>query len=181
MKPRILAHVCCAPDAVYAVGVLQETHDVTGFFFNPNIWPPEEYGRRLDEARKVERILAFPILAGGYAPEAWFETTDRLKAEPEKGRRCDVCYALRLDRTAREALARGLPAFTTIMSVSPLKKADVLNRIGRRLGRKYGLAFLEADFKKKGGFQKSVELSRRYDLYRQNYCGCLYSRRDVRT
>ncbi len=180
MKPRILAHVCCAPDAAYAVGVLQETHDVTGFFFNPNIWPPEEYGRRLDEARKVERILAFPLLAGAYEPEAWFETTDRFKTEPERGRRCDICYALRLDRTAREALARSLPAFTTIMSVSPRKKADVLNRIGRRLGRKYGLAFLEADFKKKGGFQKSVELSRRHDLYRQNYCGCLYSRRGDR-
>jgi epoxyqueuosine reductase len=180
MKPRILAHVCCAPDAVYAVGLIQETHDVTGFFYNPNIWPPEEYGRRLDEARKVERILAFPLLAGTYAPEAWFETTGRFKAEPEKGRRCDICYALRLDRTAREAIALGLPAFTTIMSVSPLKKTDVLNRIGRRLGHKYGLAFLEADFKKKGGFQKSVELSRRYGLYRQNYCGCLYSRRDAR-
>lgn len=178
MKPRILAHVCCAPDAVYAVGTLQETYDVTGFFFNPNIWPPEEYGRRLDEARKVERILAFPLHAGDYEPEAWFEMTGRLKAEPERGRRCDVCYALRLDRTAREALARGLPAFTTIMSVSPRKNAGVLNRIGRRLGRKYGLAFLEADFKKQGGFQKSVELSRRYELYRQNYCGCLYSRRE---
>jgi len=181
MKPGILAHVCCAPDAVYAIGILQQDYDVTGVFFNPNIWPPEEYGRRLEEARKVEEILDFRLVTERYAPEAWFEMTDRLKSEPERGRRCDVCYALRLDRAARLALALGLPAFTTVMSVSPLKKADVVNRIGSRLARKHGLAFLEADFKKKGGFQKSVELSRRHGLYRQNYCGCLYSRRDDRT
>jgi len=181
MKPAILAHVCCAPDAVYAIGVLQQDYEVRGVFYNPNIWPPEEYGRRLDEARKVEGILDFELLAEPYAPEDWFARTDRLKSEPERGRRCDVCYALRLDRTARRALALGLPAFTTVMSVSPLKKADVINRIGRRLAGKHGLAFLEADFKKKDGFRKSVELSRRHGLYRQNYCGCLYSRRDDRT
>ena len=181
MKTPLLAHICCAPDAAYAVGRLQEEYEVTGFFCNPNIWPPEEYGRRLEETRKVEGLLRFPLLVDGYVPEAWFEATAALKAEPERGRRCDVCYALRLDRTARRARELGLPAFATVMSVSPRKKADVLNRIGARLARKYGLTFVVADFKKQGGFQKSVELSRRFGLYRQNYCGCLYSRRDDRS
>jgi predicted adenine nucleotide alpha hydrolase (AANH) superfamily ATPase len=179
-KPAILAHICCAPDASYVFDLLLRDHRVTGFFFNPNIWPAGEYGLRLDETRKVERILGFPLLEGGYDHELWTAVTAKFAAEPEKGRRCDVCYALRLDRTARFARELGIPAFTTIMSVSPWKKADVLNRIGRRIGRKYGLSFLEADFKKKDGFRRSLELSRRYGLYRQNYCGCRYSYRPPR-
>jgi predicted adenine nucleotide alpha hydrolase (AANH) superfamily ATPase len=177
MKPKLLAHICCAPDAAYVVGLLQENYDVTGFFSNPNIFPREEYDLRLTETRKVERILDFPLIAGEYDPDVWLALTDGFKSEPEKGRRCDICYALRLDRTARKAVDLGIPAFATIMSISPWKKADVLNRIGRLLGRKYGLRFLEADFKKKNGFRRSLELSRRYGLYRQIYCGCLYSRR----
>jgi len=176
--PEILAHICCAPDASYVVALLQEDHAVTGFFYNPNIGPPGEYDLRLSETRKVSRILGFGLIEGDYEPALWLKLTGGFKDEPEKGRRCDVCYAMRLDRTARKALELGLPAFTTIMSISPWKKADVLNRIGRSTGRKYGLRFLEADFKKKNGFQKSVETSRRYGLYRQNYCGCIYSRRD---
>jgi len=127
--------------------------------FHPNIWPPEEYGRRLEEARKVEEILDFRLVTERYAPEAWFEMTDRLKSEPERGRRCDVCYA-------PPARSRGPPGPRPRAAGvhdrherQPLKKADVVNRIGSRLARKHGLAFLEADFKKKGGFQKSVELS----------------------
>ena len=176
--PELLAHICCAPDASYVIELLQHDHAVTGFFYNPNIWPSPEYDLRLAETKKVGRILALDVLEGEYDQDLWRKFTDRFKGEPEKGRRCDICYALRLDRTARKALELGLPAFTTIMSVSPWKKADVLNRIGRLTGRKYNLQFLEGDFKKKGGFQKSVEISRRYGLYRQNYCGCVYSRRD---
>jgi predicted adenine nucleotide alpha hydrolase (AANH) superfamily ATPase len=175
-KAEILAHICCAPDASYVVELLQNDHAVRGFFYNPNIWPREEYHLRLAETRKVERILGFDLIEGDYDQDLWLKLTDRFKAEPEKGRRCDICYALRLDRTARKARELGLSAFTTIMSVSPWKKADILNRIGRLLGWKYDLEFLEADFKKKGGFHKSIELSRRYGLYRQNYCGCVYSR-----
>ncbi len=176
--PELLAHICCAPDASYVIELLQHDHDVTGFFYNPNIWPSPEYDLRLEETKKVGRILSFDVLEGEYDQDLWLKFTDRFKGEPEKGRRCDICYAVRLDRTARKALELGLPAFTTIMSVSPWKKADVLNRIGRLTGWKYNLQFLEGDFKKKGGFQKSIEISRRYGLYRQNYCGCVYSRRD---
>ena len=108
-------------------------------------------------------------------PERWLRLTRTFAAEPEKGRRCDVCYALRLERTARTAAGRGFDYFTTVMSLSPWKKAAVINRIGRQFGTRFGLRFLEADFKKRDGFKKSVDLSRGHGLYRQNYCGCVYS------
>ncbi|MGA2362206.1 MAG: epoxyqueuosine reductase QueH [Candidatus Aminicenantales bacterium] len=175
-KPRILVHVCCAPDALYVLRLLQDEYEVTGFFTNSNIHPAEEYALRLDEARKVAELLAVPILWDGYDPARWLALTERFKAEPEKGRRCDVCYALRLRRTAETAAREGFDVFATVMSLSPWKKAAVINRIGRQFGKRYGVRFLEADFKKKDGFKKSVDLSRGHGLYRQSYCGCLYSR-----
>jgi predicted adenine nucleotide alpha hydrolase (AANH) superfamily ATPase len=176
-KLKILAHICCAPDAIYVIDLLQNEFEVTGYFYNPNIWPEDEYAKRLGETRKVEKILGFELLEEIYDTERWLKATMRFKDEPEKGRRCDICYALRLERTVQKAAALGIPSFTTIMSLSPWKKADVLNRIGRMLGRRYQIRFLEADFKKKGGFEKSIVLSRRHGLYRQNYCGCIYSHR----
>lgn len=174
-KPELLVHICCAPDASYAVPLLEAEHAVTGFFDNPNIEPPEEYERRLAETRKLESLLGFSVEAGPYEPERWLAMTRVFAAEPEKGRRCAVCYALRLDRTARRAAERGFSAFATVMSVSPWKDARLMNRIGLRLARKHGLRFIESDFKKKDGFRRSVEISRRLGLYRQNYCGCRYS------
>lgn len=174
-KPRILVHVCCAPDALYVFEVLGDDHNVTGFFSNSNIHPREEYERRLEEARKVAGLLDVPLIEDAYDPECWLAVTEKFKDEPEKGRRCDVCYALRLERTAERAARDGFSLFTTIMSLSPWKKAAVLNRIGRQFGARHGVGFLEADFKKKDGFRKSVELSRARGLYRQGYCGCLYS------
>ena len=171
-KTPLLAHLCCAPDALYAVEVLQRDYDVTGYFSNTNIWPGEEYDLRWMETQKVEAFLKFRLLEGAYDYKRWEKQTSAFAAAPEKGPRCDLCYALRLDDTARRAAALGLPAFATVMTVSPWKKADVLNRIGRMLGRKYGLRFVESDFKKQGGFQKSVELSKARGLYRQDYCGC---------
>jgi len=176
-KPKILVHVCCAPDAAYVIGLLKESHEVTGFFSNSNIQPADEYGLRLEEARKVAGLLGIPLIEDEYIPSRWLEITRKFKDEPEKGRRCDVCYAHRLDRTARLASERGFDLFTTIMSLSPWKKAAVLNRIGRMLGRRRGIEFLESDFKKKDGFKKSIALSKELHLYRQDYCGCLYSRR----
>jgi predicted adenine nucleotide alpha hydrolase (AANH) superfamily ATPase len=174
-KPRILVHVCCAPDALYVIGVLKADYEVTGFFSNSNIHPRREYDLRLEEARKVSRTLAVPLLEDAYEPEAWFALTRKFKDEPEKGRRCDICYATRLARTADTAARQGFDAFATVMSLSPWKKAAVMNRIGRQFAARYGVAFLAADFKKKDGFKKSVDLSRAQGLYRQDYCGCLYS------
>jgi len=176
-KPKLLVHVCCAPDAAYVVGLLRESYDVTGFFSNSNIQPAEEYGLRLGEARKVAGILGVRLIEDVYDPSLWTRVTHKFRNEPEKGRRCDVCYAFRLERTARTASGLGFDGYTTIMSLSPWKKAAVLNRIGKMLGRRHGIEFLEADFKKKDGFRKSVALSKDLNLYRQDYCGCLYSRR----
>jgi len=175
-KPRILVHVCCAPDALYVFGLLKDDYAVTGFFSNANIQPREEYDLRLEEARKVALESGVPLIEDGYDPEAWIALTRKFKDEPEKGRRCDVCYAARLARTAERAAREGFDAFATVMSLSPWKKAAVMNRIGRQFAARHGIAFLEADFKKKDGFKKSVELSRAHGLYRQNYCGCVYSR-----
>jgi predicted adenine nucleotide alpha hydrolase (AANH) superfamily ATPase len=175
-KPKILVHVCCAPDALYVFGLLREEYDVTGYFSNPNIHPAEEYGRRLEEARKVAARLGVPLVEDRYDPDAWLRLTRKFKDEPEKGRRCDVCYALRLGRTAGAAAADGFDAFGTVLTLSPWKKAAVINRIGRQFGTRYRVPFLEADFKKRDGFKKSTDLSRSHGLYRQDYCGCVYSR-----
>jgi predicted adenine nucleotide alpha hydrolase (AANH) superfamily ATPase len=174
-KPKILVHACCAPDALYAVGLLQEDYEPSIFFSNSNIHPAEEYRLRLDEAGKVAAALAVPLVEDEYDPGRWLAVTAKFKAEPEKGRRCDVCYALRLQRTAAAAARLGFESFATVLTISPWKKAPVINRIGRQFGKRYGLRFLESDFKKKDGFKKSVDLSRSRGLYRQNYCGCLYS------
>lgn len=176
-KPRILIHICCAPDALFVAGLLMETHDVTGFFYNPNIQPREEYDLRLSETRKVAVRLGFPLIEGPYDEGTWMTLTAKFREEPEKGRRCDVCYAMRLRATAETALKAGIGQFATVMSLSPWKKAEVMNRIGRQFAARYGLSFLAADFKKKDGFRKSVALSKDACLYRQDYCGCLSSRR----
>ena len=174
-EPRILVHICCAPDALYVLGLLRPGYDLTAFFSNSNIHPPEEYAHRLGEARKVARTLALPLIEDAYDPAGWLTLTAKFKDEPEKGRRCDVCYAVRLRRTAERAARGGFDAYATVMSLSPWKKSAVINRIGRQFGKRYGVRFLEADFKKKDGFKKSVDLSRCHGLYRQDYCGCLYS------
>jgi predicted adenine nucleotide alpha hydrolase (AANH) superfamily ATPase len=176
-QPVILAHLCCAPDALYVVGLLQASYQVTGFFYNPNIHPEEEYDLRLRETRRVASHLGFKLIEGKYDPDRWLQLTEKFKDEPEKGRRCHICYAWRLQATARLAKELGFPLFTTIMSISPWKSAEVLNRIGRLTARKFRLEFLEANFKKKDGFRKSVAMSQAFGLYRQNYCGCLYSRK----
>ncbi len=175
-RARILVHVCCAPDALYVLGLLRAEYEVEGYFSNSNIHPEEEFRLRLEEARKVSRHLALPLREDSYDPERWFAVTRKFKDDPEKGRRCDLCYALRLGRTAEEAAREGFDLFSTVMTLSPWKKAGVLNRMGRQFGTRFGIGFLEADFKKKDGFRKSLELGRALGLYRQNYCGCLYSR-----
>jgi predicted adenine nucleotide alpha hydrolase (AANH) superfamily ATPase len=174
-KQKMLVHICCAPDALYVMELLGKEYDVSGFFYNPNIHPREEYDRRLAETKKVASILGFRLIEGPYDDDRWHEVTAKYANEPEKGRRCDICYAVRLERTARKGAEMGFDVVTTVMSLSPWKKADVMNRIGKMFGRRFRIGFLEANFKKKDGFKKSVELSKKHKLYRQDYCGCLYS------
>ncbi len=174
-KPKMLVHICCAPDALYVVDILQKDFDVSGFFYNPNIHPREEYERRLEETRKVAEMIGFEVIEGPYDDSRWHQIIAKFKDDPEKGRRCDVCYAMRLELTAKRAAESRFDIFATVMSLSPWKKAEVMNRVGKMFGRRFGIDFLEANFKKKNGFKKSVALSREQNLYRQDYCGCIYS------
>lgn len=177
MKPKILVHICCAPDALYVMGLLRDEYDASGYFYNPNIHPRKEYELRLEETRKVAQDLNFELIEGVYDDDQWLKITQKYKDEPEKGKRCDICYAMRLKKTAQKASELGFDIFTTVMSLSPWKKADVLNQTGKMFGHRYKISFLEANFKKKDGFRKSVELSKKHGLYRQNYCGCVYSKK----
>ena len=176
-KPKMLVHICCAPDALYVMDLLGRDYDVSGFFYNPNIHPREEYDLRLEETQKVAATLGFDIIKGPYDDDRWKAITAKFKNEPEKGRRCDVCYALRLEQTAKKGAELGFDMFTTVMSLSPWKKADVMNKIGKMFGNRFGIKFLEANFKKKDGFKKSIDLSKQHKLYRQDYCGCVYSKK----
>ncbi len=175
---RILLHICCG---VCAAGVVerlrQEGHEVIGFFFNPNIHPSEEYGRRLEVARQVAGRLNFPLEVGPYQPKEWLIQTLQFRDEPEGGKRCRVCFWLRLAETYRRLAELGGEVFTTTLTVSPHKSARVINEIGHEIG---GEHFLERDFKKKDGFKRSLELAKGWGLYRQNYCGCIYSLRERR-
>ena len=171
----VLLHVCCAPDAAYGIPAMQERFRVEGFFFNPNIDSGQEHERRLAALRRLQDALPFALRVGEGGHDAWEEAIRGREDEPEKGRRCEACIGMRLARTAREAKAGGFSAFCTVLTVSPRKDAAMVNRIGRDEGEKAGVAFIEADMKKRDGFRKSVEISRRLGLYRQTYCGCRFS------
>jgi len=172
---EVVLHICCG---VCAAGVAErliaEGHQVSGFFYNPNIHPPDEFERRLDVARRVAGEFGFALEVPPYRPEEWRRQADSLAGEPEGGRRCEVCFRLRLSETYRHMLEHGADAFATTLTVGPRKSAEVINRIGRWIG---GESFLARDFKKKAGFQRAIELARQWELYRQDYCGCVYSMR----
>lgn len=172
---KILVHVCCAPDGAYVLKQLQATFQPVAFFYNPNIFPRPEYQFRLREMQRVSAWLEVPLIEEEPDFNLWEERAAIYKDEPEKGKRCDLCYAIRLEKTAEKAAQLNFPLFTTVMTISPWKKSPVINSIGKELAAKYGLSFLEADFKKKDGFLHSVALSRELGLYRQNYCGCRWS------
>ncbi len=176
---KIVLHVCCGVCAAGAAEVLvNEGHQVVGFFYNPNIHPAEEYQRRLETARRVAQEMNFPLEAPAYEPEEWLKQTNSLKDEPEGGERCQVCYRLRLEKTYDYMVDCGADAFTTTLTISPQKSAQIINSIGQKIG---GEKFLGRDFKKKEGFKRAVELANRWQLYRQDYCGCMYSVRQRRT
>lgn len=154
--------------------LIGEGHQVLGFFYNPNIYPPEEYQRRLEATYRVARELNFPLEVAPYTPEEWFRETKSLEHEPEGGKRCEVCFGLRLRKTYLHMVQCGWDAFTTTLTISPHKSAQVINRIGQEIG---GDRFLPRDFKKREGFKRAIQLAKQWDLYRQDYCGCIYSMR----
>jgi predicted adenine nucleotide alpha hydrolase (AANH) superfamily ATPase len=177
-RPELLLHICCAPCSTHPIDVLKEEYQVIGLFYGPNIHPEVEYIFRLEEMERVAGELGIELIRAEYEMSRWFQLTGGLEDEEEGGRRCCICYRMRLEKTADYAVERGIRYFTTTLSVSPHKNADEINAIGLDIGKRRGLTFLPANFKKKDGFKKAVEMARRLGLYRQDYCGCAYSRRE---
>ncbi len=170
---KVVLHICCG---VCAAGVVErlsaEGHQILGFFYNPNIYPPEEYEKRLEATYRIAEELKFPLEVASYTPEEWFRETISLEHEPEGGKRCEVCFRLRLKKTYFYMVDSGGDAFTTTLTVSPHKSAEVINMVGQEIG---GDSFMTRDFKKRDGFSRSIQLAKQWGIYRQNYCGCIYS------
>jgi len=172
MKPKLFLHICCAPDEAYAVDLIKDSYEVHCFFCNPNIFPPEEYYLRLDEAEKAASVYGVPFTCDDYLPALWSDAVRGFIDTPEGGDRCGKCFLLRLSRTAQTCAEMGWPAFGTVMSVSPHKKVSMLDEAGEAAAKAHGVSYISFNFKKQDGFRKSIELSRKLGLYRQNYCGC---------
>ena len=180
--PRLLLHSCCAPCSSYVLEYLTRYFDITVFYYNPNIYPDEEYLHRSAEQKAfIDRFPAcheIRFLSGAFEKERFYETVKGTEALPEGSERCFRCYRLRLSETAKRAKESGFDYFTTTLSISPMKNAAKLNAIGEELAEEYGVRYLPSDFKKKNGYQRSIEISREYGMYRQDYCGCIYSFRE---
>ena len=180
--PRLLLHACCAPCSSYCLEYLSRYFEITLFYFNPNIYPEEEYAVRAKEAKRLVSLLPsenkISVVVCDFDSSEFYTAVKGLEDCPEGGERCRVCFDLRLNRTAAYAKENGFDYFTTTLSISPLKNADTLNLAGERAAERYGVSYLPSDFKKKGGYLRSITLSKEYGLYRQNYCGCVFSLRE---
>ena len=180
--PTLLLHSCCAPCSSYTLEYLSEYFSITVFYYNPNIYPEEEYSRRVaEQTRFISQLPAknpIALTVGDYDPQEFYTAVKGLEQIPEGGERCFACYRLRLERTARLAEERGFEYFTTTLSISPYKNAPKLNEIASELAGIYRVKALPSDFKKREGYKRSVELSKQYGLYRQDYCGCIFSQRE---
>lgn len=180
--PRLLLHTCCAPCSSYCIEYLSNYFDITVLYYNPNISPAEEYEKRKKEQIKFinefksKNIL--DILDVDYNYDEFLNIAVGLEQEPEGGKRCQKCYKLRLEKTAQVAVQNNFDFFGTTLTVSPYKNSQILNKIGEELESIYNIKYLYSDFKKKEGYKRSIELSKQYDLYRQDYCGCVYSKRE---
>lgn len=178
-KPRLLLHSCCAPCSSYVITYLYDYFDITILYYNPNIYPYEEYKKRKDEQiRLISNFKGVKIIDCDYDNDIYNEVIKGLENEPERGSRCTKCFYLRLDKTGEIAKKNNFEYFGTTLTVSPYKNARLLNEIGEVISKKYDIKWLYSDFKKNDGYKKSIELSKKYDLYRQDYCGCIYSKRD---
>lgn len=183
-RKKLLLHSCCAPCSSYCLEYLSQYFDVTVFYYNPNITEENEYQKRAAEQQRLIRAMnerqhtTISYAEGVYEPEEYLAMVRGLEQEPEGAGRCERCFRLRLTKTAEYASDNGFDYFTTTLTISPLKNAHLLNALGEEIGKKTGIAFLPSDFKKKEGYKRSIELSKEYDLYRQNYCGCIFSKRE---
>ncbi len=183
ITPTLLMHSCCAPCSSYCLNYLAEYFSITVLYYNPNISPKEEYDKRVQEQIRLIGELSLKnkvrFIEGNYEPERFYQMAEGMEHLPEGGERCFACYRLRQREAARYAKEHGFDYFTTTLSVSPHKNAQKLNEIGLSLAEEFQIPYLVSDFKKRGGYQKSIEYSRAYHLYRQNYCGCEFSKRQA--
>ena len=172
-KPKVLVHACCCPCSTEVIEVLKKAFDITIFYYNPNIYPLEEYEKRKAEFLKIPQEFSF--LEGTYNPKIYDEQIQGLEESKEGGKRCYACYSFRLEETAKKAKELGFDYFTTTLSISPYKNSDWINELGQKFAEEYDVLFLYSNFKKQDGYKKSIALSKQYQLYRQEYCGCKYS------
>lgn len=178
----LLLHACCAPCSTACLERLADYFKVTIFYYNPNITDENEYKKRIEEIKKLLTLInpkyEVKLLEGEYNPKLFLDMSNGLEMEPERGKRCYKCYEMRLKETASIATKLGFNNFCTTLTLSPHKNSDWINEIGEKLDKEYESNYLYSDFKKKEGYKRSIELSKKYDLYRQDYCGCIYSKRD---
>ena len=179
-NPRLLLQACCAPCSSYVLEYLSKYFDISILYYNPNIFPEEEFTKRYEEVKRLikDMNLEIPLINIGYRNEEFEDVIEGLKNEKEGGKRCFKCYELRLRETAKYAKEHNFDYFGTTLSISPYKNANKLNEIGKLLEEEYNINYLYSDFKKKNGYKRSIELSKIHNLYRQNYCGCKYSKRN---
>ena len=181
-RPRLLLHACCAPCGSYVLEALNRCFDIDVYYYNPNIAPREEFDRRVAELQRLAECLPHEnelrVIVGDYDNAAFMDLCRGHEDDPEGGARCALCFRMRLEAAARMAARLGSDYFTTSLTISPLKDAQLLNAIGAAHGRREGVNWLYSDFKKKNGYKRSCELSREYGLYRQDYCGCVFSKRE---
>ena len=179
VTPTLLLHSCCAPCSSYCLSYLSEYFSITLLYYNPNIYPEEEYFKRVAEQKRLISEMKFknPVsfIEGNFDPQEFYSAVKGLEKEKEGGERCFKCYELRLRKAAEYAKKGGFDYFTTTLSISPLKNAAKINEIGEKIAEQYGVKHLPSDFKKKEGYKKSTLLSKEYGLYRKNYCGCVFS------
>ncbi len=179
--PTLLLHSCCAPCSSYCIEYLSQFFAITVFYYNPNIYPDEEYYHRVKEQQRFisEFPTKYPVkfIEGDFEKDRFYNEVARgLEQEPERGARCTKCFELRLGETAKRAAAEGLEYFATTLTISPMKDVELLNSIGARLGQEHGVAYLATEFRKKNGYLRSTQISKEYGMYRQDYCGCVYSK-----
>lgn len=184
-KKTILLHSCCGPCSSYVITYLTNFFDITILYYNPNISPYEEYLKRKEEQIKIIKELnkiyenKIDIIDCDYDNEIYEKNIKGLEKEPERGKRCEICYEMRIKKTAEIAKENNYDYFCTTLSVSPFKNATLINQIGEKMEKAYNINWLYSDFKKKDGYKKSIALSQKYNLYRQNYCGCIYSQKNL--
>lgn len=178
-QKEILLHSCCAPCTTFSsLDLVEREFKPTLFFYNPNIHPESEYLKRVVEIEKWAEVNGFDLILGEYDKENWFEMMKGLEQEPEGGERCKKCYEMRLKKAATVAKEKGIKLITTTLTISPHKKAEVINQIGQAICQEFGIEYWDSDFKKQDGYRKSCEISKENEFYRQDYCGCVFSMRE---